>query len=233
MSEANQRRTPETPLEFLLTILREARAASMRLRKASLQKEFMTARHMLQDAYADYEPSDLPVDLQKVLRDCAITRDRAIDESCDEVEKSFRITVGVLKTVAERYPHVYEDVAKKTGIDPRQWKSKPLPRVMAPRIGRALPGLVVLHLSASSMGSIVDEIMKAEDGIGFHRLCEKLGLDATPQSRLATKRFLAFLRKGGHVRPKGSGKGLRYSAHKTLMKLRETLLTRTEAAAED
>jgi len=221
-----------SPLETLLMVLKESRDAAMRLRKASVQREFLIAKHVLSDAYADFQPEDLPVDMQRVQRDFAITRDRMVDEACEDIEKAYRITVGVLKIVAERHPSFYEESAKEAGYDAKKWRGKPLPRVAAPRIVRVLPSLVLLRLSSASMQGMIDTIRKNKDGVSFHHLCERLGLNQKPSTRLAAKSFLRFLRKSGHVTMVGTGRGLRYIAGPTLRGLRQKLITQSEAAKD-
>lgn len=230
MAKPSQPSHHGSPLETLLSVLEESRDAAMRLRKASVNKEFMIARHVLTDAYARFEPEDLPVDMQRVKRDFVITRDRMVDEACEDIDKAYRIAVGVLKIVAERYPAFYEESAKDAGLDPKKWRGKELPRVAAPRIGRVLPSRILLHLSSSSMQAMVDTIRREKDGVSFHHLCERLGLAEKPTTRLAAKHFLAFLRKSGHVTMIGTGRGLRYVAGKTLRNLRQKLITQSEAA---
>jgi hypothetical protein len=232
MSNAKPPSHHGSPLETLLMVLKEGRDAAMRLRKASVQREFLVAKHVLSDAYADFQPEDLPVDMQRVLRDFTIARDRMVDEACEDVEKAYRITVGVLKIVAERHPAFYEESSKESGYDAKSWRGKPLPRVAAPRIARTLPAMVLLRLSSASMQGMVDAIRKNKEGVSFHHLCDRLGLNQKPSTRLAAKSFLRFLRKSGHVTMVGTGRGLRYVAGPTLRSLRQSLITQSEAAKD-
>jgi hypothetical protein len=220
---------PQIILDRIITGLREGRNKAMQQRKAAIQREFMIARRWVDDAYSVYTPEDLPVDVHRIVRDLTVTRDTMVDNACAEVDKEYRIAVGVLKLVAEQNPGYYSSAAKEVQ-QPRGWK-RPLPTVSAPKIASVLPEHVLMGLSSARISEVVTMLLETKTGITLNELARRMKLNAPDQlqARAAVKRFAVFLRENRHVEVEGTGRGQKMKAAASLKTLRDTLVNETEA----
>lgn len=199
---------PKTTIERLLLMLTEGKIVAIRQRKADIQKDFMIGRRILTETYSDLEPEDLPVDLQRLCRDLAITRDQKIADACEEVEHFFTVASLIVESVADTHPALYRA------------PPKPKPVLSAPA---DTPARVAKHLTGADMGAIAKALGDAPDGLSLISVCDKLQL-TTPSAHMGAKRFLGWLRTSGYVKAQGpGGKGLRYVPTKTMSKFFEKL----------
>ena len=163
---------------------------------------------MLSEAYADFAPEDLPVDLQRLNRDLAIARDQRVADAAHDIETAYDIAVDVIGSVAQSHPALYhaEPKARPVGANP---------------IGA--PSKIAKALTTEQMRSIATQISGSGDGASVVSVCEMLGFDS-PRQHLAAKHFLAWLRKEGYATTVGVGKGMKYAATKRTKMLVDKLL---------
>lgn len=232
MDEAQTEQSPQKVVDMVVSGLREGRNRAMQQRKASIQKEFMIARRWLEDSYSGFGPEDLPVDVHRIRRDLGVLRDQLVDGACSDIDREYRIAVGVLKLVAEQHPGYYA-VVSETAKQPKSWK-RSLPPVAAPKIARVLPPRILTSLTASHIAKAVDLLLDAPEGITFAQLAAAMSLNDQTDSKLlepraALKQFCAYLREHGHVAVEGSGRGQKMSGTQTLEYLRDELIRASEA----
>ena len=209
MTTKEARPSDECVREKIVRILHESTGAAVRERKAKIQQEYMIARRMLQDSYADYEADELPVDMQRLKRDLEITRDLRCAAAEAEVQEALRITERVLGEVAEADFVTYG----RKGSAPEPKRKGPKPRALP----RGTPSRVAKHLSNRDMIAIMNMILHSgAEGTLVGHFTTSLKL-TSPPAVVAVKRYLVWLRKEGHVSVKASrGKGTRYVPCKTL-----------------
>lgn len=219
----------KTVMDGVISAMREGRNKSMQHRKAIIQKEFMIARRWVEDAYRNFPPEDLPIDMHRVKRDLAVLRDDLVDESCNEVDQEYRVATGILQLVADKNPGVY--LTCSSGIrQPKAWR-RPLPNVSATKISRLIPLSVLEHLNTLVLVGIIDEFCSG-GCISFNHLTRKLDFQTSPPKRFALKKFLDFLKENGHLVVEGTGKGQKMKGSPTLETFRKALCTRSETPLE-
>lgn len=220
---------PQIILDRIIAGLREGRNKAMQQRKAAIQREFMITRRWVDDAYSGFSPEDLPVDVHRVVRDLTVTRDNMVDNACADIDKEYRIAVGVLKLVADQNPGYYASAARELR-QPKSWK-RPLPVVSAPKIASVLPETVLLGLSSARMSEAVRLLLETDEGITFEEISKKMKLGGKEnlQARSAVKKFALFLRQNEHVVVEGTGRGQKMKGGPSLRKLRDTMLNESEA----
>jgi hypothetical protein len=217
----------QTPFETLLSCLTEGRDAAIRARKAKLTSDFATAKRLLSGSYRDYAPEELPVDIERLRRDLVISRDQAIDEQCDEIDRAYRIAIEVLRLVADRHPSYYEACGKAVGIRKSRWRAELLRRrPSGPR--PAMPVSVLQGLTAAEQIAIVRALTETQGGASVRDLSTALGCDGHPGKHRALKRMLGHLVKIGHVTTAGKTFGVRYTAAPTLATFVNLMQTGTE-----
>lgn len=222
---------PQKILDVVVSGLREGRNRAMQQRKATIQKEFMIARRWVEDSYASFGPEDLPVDVHRIRRDLGVLRDELVDGACAEIDKEYRIAVGVLKLVANEHPGYY-CIASDQVQPSKSWK-RSLPPVAAPRIARVLPPKILSGLSSTHISRCVDLLLGTESGITFSQMADEMNLNdqSDPkvlEPRSALKHFCAYLREHGHVAVDGSGRGQRMKGTQSLQYLRDELIQESE-----
>lgn len=232
MAEVASENNPQKVVDLVVSGLREGRNRAMQQRKAAIQKEFMIARRWVEDSYASFGPADLPVDVHRIQRDLAVLRDQIVDGACSEIDREYRIAVGVLKLVAEQHPGYY-CLASDSAKQPKSWK-RSLPPVAAPKIARVLPPKVLAGLNASHISQSVDLLLEADEGITFAQLASAMKLNDQEDAKLleprsALKQFCAYLREHGHVAVEGSGRGQKMRGTQSLQYLRDELIRASEA----
>jgi hypothetical protein len=216
-------------MDSIVAALKLGRSRSMQSRKAAIMKEFMIARRWVEECYEAFGPGDLPVDVHRILRDLAITRDQMIDAACAEIDKEYRIAVAVLTMVAENDPGAYSRAAKQFKRT-KSWKRHP-PAVSAPKIAKVLPVKVLEGLSATLISGVVEQLLSTDEGLTFNQLAKAMSLDGDDKlpQRNAVKNFCAYLRDNKHVRTTGTGRGQRMMAAESLQTLRAALVNESEA----
>jgi len=216
MSDAKPPQLSKTTVEHVLDNLREGMAAQIRERKAHIQNEYMIARRMLQETYADFSPEDLPVDLQRLKRDLEVYRDQRVSDAKVEIEKAYETAKSVVESVAEDHPLLYGKEAVFNS---------------AAKLGTpaGTPQNAAKHLTGKDMHRIASTLQAEAEGVSLLHLCESLQL-TSPPAHMATKRFLSWMRKMGYATVKGpTGKGMRYVATKAMRKLIAKLAPAPEA----
>jgi len=224
MGEPEETPRKLNPLELMFTHLTEGRNELIRERKASAYKRYAIARDFFAETYKDMPPEYVPVDMQRVLRDFRTHCDSEVDEHKDAIEKDYRIVEAVLRTVAEKYPEVYEGADKKMGRSVRTWKANLLP-VAASGVLRYLPVSLIQMLSTDRMRRAVGALREAmAEGLNYTSVAKMTGLapekatsvPALGAKRRALARFLAFLKNHGHIDMQGQRRGVRYIARPSL-----------------
>lgn len=202
-------------IDALCSSLQSFRDARIRQRKSQISERYLTARRTVRELYREYEPEDLPIDVNRVARDIDLERDLTIDAECDAINDDFKVAVGILRLVAERSPELYDKVAKEVGDDRRGWRQvrKRVPR--APTSG--LPMFVVATMSAQVQAKVVAKLLDSDDGVTFRDLCLEVWPEPTGPQKKALRMFLRILRDGGHIQDNGKNTvSLRYHANGSL-----------------
>jgi len=203
-------------LEALLTHLRMARDTRIRTHKARMMDEFMVARRWLREVYKDFAPEDLPVDMNRVVRDMEVQRDSTLDADCEQIESEYRVAVSILSEVADKHPELYQKAIDETDASPRSWRhpARPVQARRTPVSG--LPLNVVMHLTAVEQAKIIRALVENHDGLYLPKLCDLTSKKGDPFKKKALRQFLNFLRGAGHVTTEGAGRATRYVAAKSL-----------------
>jgi hypothetical protein len=175
-----------------------------------MMDEFTTARRLIRDVYKDYEPQDIPVDLNRVVRDMEIQRDLTLDADCEQIESEYRVAVAILSEVADKHPDIYDRAVAEASASPRSWRH-PARAVQARRTPvSGMPLSIVMHLTAVEQASIVRALMENGEGLYLPKLCELTSDKKDPFKKKAIRQFMAFLRTSGHVKVDGTGRAARY-----------------------
>lgn len=188
-------------IDALCCSLQSFRDARIRQRKAQISELYMTTRRTVRELYREYEPEELPIDVNRVTRDIDMERDLTIDAECDAINDDFKMVVGILRTVAERSPELYDKMAKEVGDDRRGWRQVRRRKRTAP--SSALPMFVVATISARSQSKIIEKLLDSPEGVTFRDICAQVWPDPTGPQKKALRAFLRFLRHGGHIRSDG------------------------------
>lgn len=189
-------------IDLLCSSLQAFRDARIRQRKGAVAEKFLLARKTVRDMYREYSPEDLPIDVNRVSRDIDIERDLTIDEECDAINDDFKITVGILRLVAEKHPELYEQVAAEVGDDRSGWRQQRRRSRRPPTT--ALPMEVLAVLSTQLQNKVIDTILDSSDGVTFRDLCAIVWPDGVMGGhRKVMRTFLRFLKDGGHIRDSG------------------------------
>ena len=210
MSKDEPVTTARNVLDALLAHLRMARDTRIRTHKASMMEEFTTARRWLRDVYKGFSPEDLPVDVNRVVRDMEVQRDSTLDADCEQIESEYRVAVSILSEVAEKHPELYQKAIDSTAASPRSWRhpARPVQARRTPVSG--LPLNVVMHLTAVEQAKIIRAMIENPEGLYLPQLCKTTSDDKSPFKKKALRQFLGFLRAGGHVKVEGTGRAARY-----------------------
>jgi len=192
----------------------------MRERRAAIQKEYMIARRLIEDAYSEFAPEDLPVDFQRVKKDLAITRDRLSDQATDEIERKFKITIEFLRIAADQYPSVYEKVMRKL-VGPKFEKidSLEVSKSGTPGVVHGLPEWVSRSLSVDKILLIIETLARSKKGVLMIDLFA-VASAREPLSKTRVRSFVAFLKTSGHLSLKGKTRNAKYFPTSSLSVLR-------------
>jgi hypothetical protein len=220
----------QTFLEVLFANLKESRDASMRLRKAAVQKEYMVARRLVEDAYSGFAPEDLPVDLQRVKRDLAVTRDQMADRACEEIDGAFKIAIGFMRATSDRFPKVYEQVMRQI-VDAKAPVKPRAPKSSAPGVVRAFPDWVGKSLSVEKIVALVERLSQ-NDGVRVVDLFDLVGAETEPAKTLV-KRFVEHLKTVGYVKGEGKTRGVRYTPTPTMKVLQTRMSVEVRAESDE
>lgn len=173
-------------------------------------EEFTTARRLIRDVYKDYSPEDIPVDLNRVVRDMEIQRDLTLDADCEQIESEYRVAVAILSEVADKHPEIYQKAMDEASASPRSWKhpARPVQARRTPVTG--MPLSIVMHLTAVEQATIIRGLMEATEGLYLPKLCALTSAAQDPFKKKAVRQFMTFLRTAGHVKVDGTGRAARY-----------------------
>ncbi|MFA4971420.1 MAG: hypothetical protein WC683_02320 [bacterium] len=197
-------------LDALLTHLRLARDNRIRTHKAKLMEEFGTARKLLKDAYRDYDPQDVPIDMNRVIRDLEIDRDSTLDEDCEQIESEYRVAIAILGEVADKHPDIYQRAVEKASASPRSWRHPARPVQVRRTPVNGMPLSIVMHLTAVEQAKIIRGLMENREGLYLPKLCALTSDKKSPFKKKAVRQFMGFLRGSGHVKVVGTGRAARY-----------------------
>jgi hypothetical protein len=167
--------------------------------------------------YKDWEPEQLPLDVNRLAKDIDLERDLEVDRECDAIDTDFRMAAGVLRMVAENNPEYYEKVSKEIGLKRSGgWRTRSRKRkVSAPR---GIPIKVITGLSADVQHKVIDVILKAENGKTFREITSEVWpTGVSGPQKVALRNFLNFMKTSGHVTDNASyTSSLRYLPGATL-----------------
>jgi hypothetical protein len=98
----------ETKIDRLIADLESFRDAKIARMKAETEHEFGLAHAVLGRVFADWDPDELYLDLNRLRRDLNVEMDLTCDRDEDEIRDVFKVAAQVLRLAAQNNPEYFE-----------------------------------------------------------------------------------------------------------------------------